>query len=63
MVLERWRPGWRLRPSYGSFLRSITVPTAVDAEKIEASYENGVLEVSLPKAPEVKPKKVEVSGK
>jgi HSP20 family protein len=48
---------------YGSFLRSITVPTAVDVEKIEASYENGVLEVSLPKAPEVKPKKVEVSVK
>ena len=49
--------------AYGGFLRSITVPTAVDIEKIEASYENGVLEVSLPKAPEVKPKKVEVSVK
>ena len=49
--------------SYGSFFRSITVPAAVDTKKIEASYENGVLEISLPKAPEVKPKKVEISAK
>jgi HSP20 family molecular chaperone IbpA len=35
----------------------------VDAKKIEASYEDGVLEVSLPKAAEVKPKKVTVSAK
>ncbi len=49
--------------SYGSFSRSITVPSNVDATKIEASYENGVLEVSLPKAPEVKPKKIAVTAK
>ena len=48
---------------YGSFFRSITVPAAVDTEKIEASFKNGVLEITLPKAPEVKPKKVEVSVK
>ena len=49
--------------SYGSFSRSIALPSTVDAKKIEASYEDGVLEVSLPKAPEVKPKKVSVSAK
>ena len=49
--------------SYGSFSRSIAVPSNVDAKKIEASYEDGVLEVSLPKAPEVKPKKISVSTK
>jgi len=49
--------------SYGSFFRSIALPSTVDAKKIEASYENGVLEVSLPKAPEVKPKKIAVSAK
>ena len=49
--------------SYGSFSRSIAVPSNVDAKKIEASFEDGVLEVSLPKAPEVKPKKVTVSTK
>ena len=49
--------------SYGSFSRSIALPSNVDANKIEADYEDGVLEVSLPKAPEVKPKKVAVSAK
>jgi HSP20 family protein len=49
--------------SYGSFSRSIALPSSVDAKKIEASYENGVLEVSLPKTPEVKPKKISVSVK
>ena len=49
--------------SYGSFFRSIAIPSNVDTKKIEASYENGVLEVSLPKAPEVKPKKISVSVK
>ena len=49
--------------SYGSFFRSIALPSTVDAKKIEASYEDGVLEVSLPKAAEVKPKKISVSAK
>jgi HSP20 family protein len=49
--------------SYGSFFRSIALPSTVDAKKIEASYEDGVLEVSLPKAAEVKPKKISVSTK
>ena len=49
--------------SYGSFSRSIALPSTVDATKIEAAYENGILEVSLPKAPEVKPKKIAISAK
>ena len=49
--------------SYGSFSRSIALPSLVDANKIDADYENGVLEVSLPKKPEVKPKKIAVSAK
>ena len=49
--------------SYGSFFRSIALPSTVDAHKIEASYEDGVLEISLPKAAEVKPKKISVSAK
>lgn len=49
--------------SYGSFFRSIALPSTVDAKKIAASYENGVLEVSLPKAAEVKAEKVKVSAK
>jgi len=49
--------------SYGSFSRSIDIPSDVDAKKIEANYEDGVLEVTLPKTPGVKPKKVSVSAK
>jgi HSP20 family protein len=49
--------------SYGSFSRSIDVPSNVDTQKIEANYEDGVLEVSLPKTPEVKPNKISVSAK
>ena len=49
--------------SYGSFSRSIALPSNVDAENIEACYEDGILEVSLPKVPEVKPKKIAVSAK
>ncbi len=49
--------------SYGGFLRSIALPANVDANKIEASYEDGVLEIALPKAPEIKPKKVPIAVK
>ena len=48
--------------SYGSFFRSIALPSDINTEKIEASYESGVLEVSLPKAAEAKPKKISISA-
>lgn len=37
---------------FGSFARSVRVPDAVDADKIEAGFKNGVLKVTLPKKPE-----------
>lgn len=48
---------------YGRFFRAIGLPVDVDANKIEASYEDGVLEITLPKAAKVKPRKVTVSAK
>ena len=48
---------------YGKFQRSLTLPTAVDAEKVKASYKDGLLQVELPKAEEAKPKKIEVALK
>ncbi|HLN08511.1 MAG TPA: Hsp20/alpha crystallin family protein [Xanthobacteraceae bacterium] len=50
---------------YGSFRRSFEVPEGVDAEKIEASFKNGVLSVTLPKSPEAqkKEKKIPVTAK
>jgi len=45
---------------FGKFVRSITLPTTVDADKVEAVNENGVLTLHLPKTEAVKPKKIEV---
>lgn len=49
--------------SYGSFSRSIALPTAVNAAKAEASVENGVLTLRLPKADEAKPRTIAVKAK
>ena len=45
---------------YGSFSRSITLPSTVKADKIDASYEAGVLKLRLPKAEEAKPKRIPI---
>ena len=49
--------------SYGSFSRVMKLPVAVDADKVEATYKNGVLTVALPKKEEVKPKAIEIKAK
>jgi len=54
---QQWH---RVERRYGSFRRSITLPSQVQADSIEASFENGVLEVVVPKAEEAKPKKITV---
>ncbi|MFZ5449612.1 MAG: Hsp20/alpha crystallin family protein [Thermodesulfobacteriota bacterium] len=46
--------------SYGSFSRSLSLPAAVDLDKIEAKYDKGVLTVTCPKKEEVKPKAIEI---
>jgi HSP20 family protein len=51
---------YRIERRYGSFSRSIALPQTVDETKIEAKYDNGVLEVSVPKAEVTKPKKIKV---
>ncbi len=48
------------RPA-GKFRRSVTLPTRIDAGQVSATYKEGVLTVTLPKAEEAKPKKIEVS--
>ena len=45
-----------------SFKRSFTVPSTIDAEKIEASVEHGVLTVTLPKAEQAKPREIVVKA-
>lgn len=50
----------RVERTYGTFTRDFDLPTAVNAEKITASYKDGVLTVMVPKAEEAKPKQIEV---
>jgi HSP20 family protein len=46
---------------YGKFSRALTLPTAVSADKVKATYKDGVLTITLPKAEEAKPKHIDVS--
>ena len=52
---------WLLRERrYGTFQRGFALPMEIDPNKVEASFENGVLTLMLPKAETVKPKQVKV---
>ena len=51
---------YRLERVYGTFTRNFTLPTTVDASRINARYTDGVLEIVLPKAEEAKSRNVEV---
>tara|TARA_B100002049_G_scaffold30809_1_gene20216 strand:- start:940 stop:1389 length:450 start_codon:yes stop_codon:yes gene_type:complete len=51
----------RQERSYGKFVRSLRLGANVDEETITAEYRDGVLHITLPKAKEVQPRKVEVS--
>src|ERR671911_75396 len=50
----------RVERRYGAFRRSITLPAHVMAEGIQASFEDGVLQIMVPKAEEAKPKRIQV---
>jgi HSP20 family protein len=52
----------RVERSYGSFLRSFTLPNSVSGEGATAEYRNGVLRVTLPKREETKARRIEVKG-
>lgn len=53
----------RVERFYGSYARTVTLPEYVDMEKIKAEYKNGVLELSIPKKEEAKPKQIKVEVK
>jgi HSP20 family protein len=50
----------RIERQYGSFTRTFTLPTTVDAEKVSANYDKGVLKIALAKKAEAKPKQIKV---
>jgi HSP20 family protein len=57
---ETWH---RVERSFGTFARSIRLPQTADTEKIEASFDKGVLTVTVPKSEQAKPRTIEVQAK
>ena len=61
---EKKERAWHIREHrWGSFERSIALPTEVTADHANADFENGILTITLPKAEEVKPKTITVRAK
>lgn len=52
----------RRERAYGAFARSMTLPQGVRTDEITASFDAGVLTVTVPKAPEIQPRKIAVTG-
>jgi HSP20 family protein len=51
----------RVERTYGTFTRTFTLPTQVDADHVQATFENGILTVAVPKAEQAKPRKIAIS--
>ena len=51
----------RVERQYGSFTRTFTLPQTVDTENVSATYDKGVLKITLPKKAEAKPKQIKVN--
>ena len=60
---EKGKKFHRIERSYGSFLRSFTLPESVSGEKVVAEFKDGLLSVHLPKDEKAKPKLIEVKVK
>jgi HSP20 family protein len=56
------RDFYRREIRYGAFHRSLSLPVAVDADKANARYENGLLHLALPKAESIRPKQIKVDS-
>ncbi|MBD3233049.1 MAG: Hsp20 family protein [candidate division Zixibacteria bacterium] len=52
---------YRSERSFGSFARTFSLPSTINADKIKAQYKDGVLTVHMPKVEEAKPKQIEIS--
>jgi HSP20 family protein len=61
---EKKEKSWHMRERrWGSFERSVVLPTDVVADKAKADFENGILTITLPKAEDVKPRTITVKAK
>ena len=50
----------RIERTYGSFQRSVSLPTGVQADKAKATYKDGILNITVPKVEESKPKQIKI---
>jgi HSP20 family protein len=48
--------------SYGHFVRSFTLPNNVDRENIRAKFNNGLLEIEMPKREDARPRQIKIAG-
>jgi len=53
----------RVERRYGGFFRSIALPSGIKDDAIEASYDDGVLTITVPKAEQAKPRRIEVKAR
>ena len=61
---DKKEKAWHIHEQrWGSFERSIVLPTDVVSDKTKAEFENGILTITLPKAEEVKPKVINIKAK
>ncbi len=61
---EKKEKAWHMREQrWGTFERSVVLPTDVVSDKAKAEFENGILTITLPKAEEVKPKVINIKAK
>ena len=61
---DKKEKAWHIHEQrWGSFERSVVLPTEVVADKAKAEFENGILNITLPKAEEVKPKVINIKAK
>jgi HSP20 family protein len=61
---DKKEKAWHIHEQrWGSFERSVALPTDVVADKAKAEFENGILTITLPKAEEVKPKVINIKAK
>jgi HSP20 family protein len=61
---EKKEKAWHMREQrWGSFERSVALPTPVVADRANADFENGILTITLPKAEEAKPRSISVKAK
>ena len=59
---EKTEGFYRMERVFGTFSRSLTLPKGVDANRVEAEFDNGVLELRIPKPEDAKPQRVQIGA-